>query len=881
MISMVGHAYHSTAQVSGNIFLDTNGDGKLSVQSKTEKGLSGIRIIAKNNKDEQVAATTSDSYGNYFLDIPTNQRIKVVFEGLDKTQYPTQKGLVRFVNSPAKDVSLGLYNPTKYSTDKPNIVIPTYINGNPIGRKKGEDLPALLISKYLVEKDSLIMDTLAYSATVGAVWGVAYAGLDNKIYTSALLKRHAGFGELGISGIYQINPETKKVTPFIALDQLGINCGKVERNDLLIDLDSKSIEKSVYSLIGKAGLGGLDVSDDGSTLYVMNLYDKRLYAFSTNNPKAQFKSYSLPISNNSAGEMRPFAVKFYEGKVYVGVINDANKSQKNTDLQAIVYALNPVNQQLDEILKMPLDYKRGKAVNGSEVRGWFPWSDDFSKAILPENPSTAIYPQPILSDIEFDEDGSMILGFMDRFGHQTGDGQPDPEGQHLYTGIAAGDILKVYRKRATKYELEANAEVGKITSEGMNNAQGPKGGEFFHQEYFAPEGREIIHEENGAGGLAYLRGTDEVLNSVHEPSNEYNTGGIKWLDNKKGTAKNGLSVFYDRQVGTFSKSNNVGDLELITGQPTIEIGNRVWMDCDEDGIQDADEKPLANISVELFEGSKFIGGTSTDANGEYYFNAQNCSESLKPNTDYLVKIPLLQAGNRQLTLTKSNIGNDEFDNDGVKENDFALVKFKTQTLGSRVYQYDFGFQCTNKPSSELQIICSTINGSTEVSVSLKNKQVSQEHFDLQKANTITQLSEYEHAKAIPANKIILNEKILSDGMPQNYSVRVISSENCFKDYEFTLSEKGCLNLDLNENLIIFPNPVVENKLKFAYKSIFESTEISISVIDAVGKEITQKSITGKNGQFTDTIGLENTIEGSYLLRVIDNAKVISKHFTKL
>ncbi|MEZ4675191.1 MAG: SdrD B-like domain-containing protein [Caldilineaceae bacterium] len=50
------------------------------------------------------------------------------------------------------------------------------------------------------------------------------------------------------------------------------------------------------------------------------------------------------------------------------------------------------------------------------------------------------------------------------------------------------------------------------------------------------------------------------------------------------------------------KNNGLGDLEVLcaVSQMPIEIGNRVWLDVDHNGVQDPDEVPLAEIVVQLF-----------------------------------------------------------------------------------------------------------------------------------------------------------------------------------------------------------------------------------------------------------------------------------------
>ncbi|WP_412520624.1 SdrD B-like domain-containing protein [Staphylococcus simulans] len=50
-----------------------------------------------------------------------------------------------------------------------------------------------------------------------------------------------------------------------------------------------------------------------------------------------------------------------------------------------------------------------------------------------------------------------------------------------------------------------------------------------------------------------------------------------------------------------------------------KIGDYAWIDADADGIQGAQEQPLANVKIELSQNGKTISTTTTDANGKYLF----------------------------------------------------------------------------------------------------------------------------------------------------------------------------------------------------------------------------------------------------------------------
>ncbi|MBK7894234.1 MAG: carboxypeptidase regulatory-like domain-containing protein [Anaerolineaceae bacterium] len=85
----------------------------------------------------------------------------------------------------------------------------------------------------------------------------------------------------------------------------------------------------------------------------------------------------------------------------------------------------------------------------------------------------------------------------------------------------------------------------------------------------------------------------------------------------------------------------------LYAQPA-SIGNYVWLDANQDGLQDADEFGIPGITVNLYNGSgTFIGTTTTGAFGSYGFT------NLPPG-DYYVEV--IATG---YTITQQNQGSDE------------------------------------------------------------------------------------------------------------------------------------------------------------------------------------------------------------------------------
>jgi len=315
----------------------------------------------------------------------------------------------------------------------------------------------------------------------------------------------------------------------------------------------------------------------------------------------------VPTAGQTFDEAQPFAVKYHDGDAYVGVVCTAEYSQDATDLNAFVYRLSDETLPFEQILTFPLTYIKGEASNitacSADIDGygeWHPFALSFPAQCTTENGNRTIWPQPFLSDIEFDVDDSMILGMMDRFGHQGGMNNYTLSGTETRRVVIGGDILRAYNNSGT-YELEANGVAGDRTaawqtsSQGVGNGEGPGGGEFY-QDDASPE---RSHEETSLGGLTFWHTSGEVVSTEMDPLTHAESGGVLFYNNSTGSSTIGTdedildgyevyeTIAWERD--TFGKANGLGDVEIISDAAPLEIGNRVWGDTDGDGIQDPDE----------------------------------------------------------------------------------------------------------------------------------------------------------------------------------------------------------------------------------------------------------------------------------------------------
>jgi hypothetical protein len=360
----------------------------------------------------------------------------------------------------------------------------------------------------------------------------------------------------------------------------------------------------------------------------------------------------------------------------------------------------------NNILNIPLDYVKGIARTGGNINSdnWNPWTSNFTNLTFDG------YPQPIFADIEFDINGDAILVFNDRYGHQMSTfNYNTTTGTNLYTGISSGDILRAaYSSSSGIYTLENNGIVGGFTSSGgVGTNQGPGGGEFYYQEHYIN-----YHNETVEGGAAFRPGSGQVAVAAYDPFIVYSAG-IYWMNNINGSTTRKYQVNSQQEVtGSFGKTNGIGDIEMLCDPAPIEIGNRIWLDSDNDGIQDPEESTIAGVTVQLVNSAGTVIGTAvTNSTGNYLFsNAPGTSTSsfiygitgLTENVNYTVRIPNASGAGQQsalstYSLTTANVGGatgDIRDSDGTlvgTNAEASVLASQIPVSGANNHTFDFGF----------------------------------------------------------------------------------------------------------------------------------------------------------------------------------------------
>ncbi|MBL9143555.1 MAG: carboxypeptidase regulatory-like domain-containing protein [Verrucomicrobiaceae bacterium] len=136
-------------------------------------------------------------------------------------------------------------------------------------------------------------------------------------------------------------------------------------------------------------------------------------------------------------------------------------------------------------------------------------------------------------------------------------------------------------------------------------------------------------------------------------------------------------------VVALSAGQNYVDYAAGYVSPLGSIGDFVFMDLNEDGIQDPNEPGISGVTVNLVNGSgTVIGTTTTNATGRYVFM------DLQPGT-YAVQFPTsIQGGS--MALTKLDIGsNDEQDSDASQSS--GKTANLTLASGESITSLDAGY----------------------------------------------------------------------------------------------------------------------------------------------------------------------------------------------
>lgn len=715
------------ADISGKVFRDFNANGVFDTGATfNEVGMNGVTVKAFDADDAAASPTataTSGADGAYVLTgLAAGTDYRVEFSWAESWLKPGAAGgtSVQFAKDGATGASLPVQNPAQYCQVNPQVSITRMVPDNETAK------PTVLSFDYSSSGDnrSSVTEFAHGSDQLGTTWGTAYRRDTKKLYVSAVLRRHASEGSLGFGGIYEVDAANPTATPvewFTVADAGTLAARNIPSNG------DPSHDVEAYQKIGKASLGDIDISDDGKTLYAMNLNSRSLVPIDI-----ATKTAATPIAVGDPGcsspdDARPWAVKVHEGNVYVGVVcSDESVGSITSKFQAHVMKLT--GGSFTKVASMPLNYEKNWAAPGrwdnksacEPLRGWFPWTSNPASftsftGCRADLPNTALQPQPILSDIEFDVDGSIVLGLLDRFAMQTGNDNyaPDTSNTDIYGAFSGGDIRRICNV-AGSYVAEGGAGCA------FNGGQQlSKMNEFYvgDEILYSWDGQvssiESAHSETALGALALRAGAGSVLTTVYDPLDDLDAGndrwgtqGIRWLSNTNGSMLNSFEIVSNPDED-FGKVAGIGDIEVMCDEAPIEVGNRIWQDLDKDGIQDADEPGIDKVDVVLTCGADTA--TAQTANGgQFLFSSATNATFMDAGESCKLTVAAAQAPLEGWSVTTQNADSatDNSPLTDVRDSDATAageVAFKVGNVGENNHALDIGYKNVPAANADLEL----------------------------------------------------------------------------------------------------------------------------------------------------------------------------------
>ncbi|MCG0284750.1 SdrD B-like domain-containing protein [Streptomyces sp. PSAA01] len=550
-----------------------------------------------------------------------------------------------FVNvSDGKDDSVitGVWNPADYTLPDTRYFVPIQ---NTADARDTRALVAFGTDKRgTCPGDTACPTTLNTQDQVGTTFALAYDQHRKRVFQGAFARRYTPYGPEGGDAIYTTPADGGAPTLFAKVP------GAAETPH---DAANMNKDAGFTDAPGKESIGGLALSEDGSTLYAVNLLTRKLVSFDATGTTASAPKATVSIPDPGcevATDWRPFGLQVHDNKLYVGGVCSAESTQQRDDLKAVVYSYD--GERFTTVLDHPLTAKRGSVFGSDDVAQsthWNPWNTSLATWDERKVGNVFIDPQPELASLAFTRDGSMIIGFRDRFMDVVSWGglDPRPNDNTPENGMAGGDITMACATPTGGYAWEGTGSCPNHATPATNGGQANDVVEYFPGDFFRG-----AHLETALGSVAYIPQQQWAVSTEFDPTVNVATSGTGYHDVTTGQGPGNAPAanayqFVSQEQSGFGKAGGLGDIAYEAANAPIQIGNRVWFDGDHNGIQDPEgpaEVPLPDATINLLDaGGKQVATTKTDAVGEYYFGGVGADYELKPGAKYTVQFDVCTA----------------------------------------------------------------------------------------------------------------------------------------------------------------------------------------------------------------------------------------------
>ena len=568
-----------------NTFRDQASANATTIQTRfAEVGIPGATITVYGDNEQILGTATTNATGSWTVTVPVSYTATNV---IVECQPPAslaflQSGpfgndnstTVARVAKTATNVNFTFGLGSEHAQDNPDLALACFALPNPSNTtgNPGSSEPMVIRFPY-ISGGPLVNGTRAattgtgqnyYSATgypplatkqvlttfgqTGTVYGVAYDKRRNRLFTSAFERAYTGIGANGAGGEGKIYVTTlatsgSAVSTAAWLDLETALSADVAGTDpaitsglSFVSATPKTISRFEHNKIGHISLGDLEVSPDGKTVYVVNLYSKQIYSIPINadgTPNtAAIKTFTPPSpcapGSFTTDPATPAGVRPYNAILGLGVHPETGKvyctvtctGPAATSLTGTVYSFDPAasTTQFTTELQIPLNISFQTGNDGTE--GSYatttndPWATIANNTDVTDTYSDHAWMADIAFDIEPDGTTFMIVGGRNRFMDATS-GSRITHGQGLWLAAQNGSNWTLESGGTAGDRTTANA----LTLPWFSARSG--NGVFFN--VHGSEGT------NGTGNIAAIPGFTEVALAAVDNVKSAGNSGIMFM----------------------------------------------------------------------------------------------------------------------------------------------------------------------------------------------------------------------------------------------------------------------------------------------------------------------------------------------------------------